>query len=157
MWVFVLFLCVEGLIKCMTEETTVYSTNPSSFHYVKYMYLLLCSVCLPPSNVISWTHQVYRDFSLICQNENIRDNFEDVFPQWARTTVTYCKETQLKSTAIQGEVSELESDLDDGEYCRFTVVCCLQYWASSVLFEFLFLLTCMAMTIYGVYRILSSS
>lgn len=50
-----------------------------------------------------------------------------ILKMFFRTTVTYCKETQLKSTAIQGEVSELESDLDDGEYCRFTVVCCLQY------------------------------
>lgn len=86
---------------------------------MKYMYLLSIFTTL---NVIPETHQVYRDFSLICQNENIRDQFEDVFPQWARTIVTYCRETQLKSTAIQAEVSELESDLDDGEYCCFTLL-----------------------------------
>ena len=70
----------------------------------------------------------------------------DVFPQWAGTIVTYCRETQLKSTAIQGEVSELESDLD-----TVALLCCVTLLAAMSLVSMLS--TSGTVTIYHVILI----
>ena len=54
------------------------------------------------------------DFSLASNNDDIRDHFEENFPVWARAIVTYCKETQVKSSSLQAETSAYSDDMDEG-------------------------------------------
>ena len=44
----------------------------------------------------------------------IRDDFEEKFPLWAKVILKYCKETQVKSSALQIETEDFYDDLDDG-------------------------------------------
>lgn len=50
----------------------------------------------------------------MCKEENIRDTFEEQFPLWAQAIITYCRDTQIRSTAIQAETADYSEDLDDG-------------------------------------------
>ena len=54
------------------------------------------------------------EFSLLCQQEEIRDNFESQFPLWAHAVCSYCKETQTRSSALQIETEEYSEGTDDG-------------------------------------------
>ena len=51
------------------------------------------------------------DFSLACKKEDLRDHFEDKFPLWARAIVIYCKDTQVRSTALQIETADYSEEL----------------------------------------------
>lgn len=35
------------------------------------------------------------DFSLACKKDDLRDNFEEKFPLWARSIIKYCKDGPL--------------------------------------------------------------
>lgn len=61
--------------------------------------------------------QASLDFSSACKKDDIRDHFEDRFPLWARAIVTYCKETQVRSTALQIETFDYDDTAtNDGEF-----------------------------------------
>ena len=45
----------------------------------------------------------------------IRDEFEEKFPLWAKAILRYCRDTQVKSTALQLETIDFTSDSDEGE------------------------------------------
>ena len=47
----------------------------------------------------------------MCKEENIRDTFEEQFPQ---AIITYCRDTQIRYSAIQAETADYSEDLDDG-------------------------------------------
>ena len=68
--------------------------------------------------------QAALDFDLICKRENLRDEFEESFPQWARAVVKYCKDTQVKSTALQAETEEFHEDISDGMFSKCTMHPC---------------------------------
>ncbi len=58
----------------------------------------------------------------MCKEENIRDTFEEQFPLWARAIIVYCRDTQIKSSALQAETAEYSDDLEDGmqsTYCNY--------------------------------------
>ena len=57
-------------------------------------------------------HEYY--FALACKKEDIRDTFEEVFPQWARAIVIYSRGTQIRSTALQTEIAGYADDMEDG-------------------------------------------
>ena len=48
-------------------------------------------------------------------SEDLREKFDDDYLKCARAVVSYCKETQVTSTAIQGLVSEYTEDTDHGK------------------------------------------
>jgi hypothetical protein len=58
------------------------------------------------------------DFGLACQREDIRDNFEDNFPLWARAIIAYCKKTQVRSMALQNETANYNEDIAEGMLCH---------------------------------------
>lgn len=41
--------------------------------------------------------------------------FEEAFPTWAHTVVTYCKETQNR-TSLKLETDDYDVDIEDGMY-----------------------------------------
>ena len=38
---------------------------------------------------------------MVCQHQNLRDDFEDVFPSWVRAIITYCQESHGETEAIK--------------------------------------------------------
>ena len=44
----------------------------------------------------------------------MRDNFEEKFLLWSTAIITYCKDTQVRSTALQIETLEYTPDLEEG-------------------------------------------
>lgn len=54
------------------------------------------------------------DFSLVCKHEHVRDHFEEDFPQWAHAINSYCKDTQIRSSALQQETADYSAAMDDG-------------------------------------------
>ena len=50
----------------------------------------------------------------MCKSEPIREEFEEKFPLWAKAILKYCKETQIKSSALQMETVDFSDDLEDG-------------------------------------------
>ena len=59
--------------------------------------------------------QVAQEFALICKEENVRGKFEESFILWCRAIALYCKQSQIKSSALQAETSDYSEDLDDGK------------------------------------------
>ena len=53
----------------------------------------------------------------------MRDHFEDKFPLWARAIVIYCKDTQVRSTALQIETADYSEDTNDGKHEYAPVNC----------------------------------
>lgn len=41
--------------------------------------------------------------------------FELKFPIWARAIITYCKTTQIRSTALQIETTDFDDDMNEGK------------------------------------------
>ena len=54
------------------------------------------------------------EFSLLCKQEDIRDNFEKQFPLWAHVVCRYCKDTQIRSSALQCETEDYSDEVDEG-------------------------------------------
>ena len=52
----------------------------------------------------------------MCKEENLRDKFKDSFTLWCRAIASYCKLTQIKSSALQAETKDYCEDLDSGKY-----------------------------------------
>ncbi len=74
--------------------------------------------------------QLSQDFAQICQKDAIRDSFEEKFPQWAHAIVKYCKETQIRSTAIQAETKDYDTGIEDGV---LIITVCVQPGANVLL------------------------
>ena len=76
-----------------------------------------CGVHVSTHEIVCVYMQCAQDFSWLCQNVNIREQFEEDFLKWANAIVKYCEETQQRSSAIQAELENYESDLyiDDGK------------------------------------------
>lgn len=51
----------------------------------------------------------------MCKEENIRDTFEEQFPLWAQAIITYCRDTQIRFSALQAETASYSEDLDGGK------------------------------------------
>ena len=58
--------------------------------------------------------QASQEFGLVRQCEPIREEFEEKFPLWAKAILRYCRETQVKSSALQLETVDFNDDLEDG-------------------------------------------
>ena len=50
----------------------------------------------------------------MCDKENIRETFEEQFPLWVRAMIMYCKNTQIKLSALQEETASYTDDLPEG-------------------------------------------
>ena len=46
----------------------------------------------------------------------MKDMFEEAFPTWAHAVVTYCKETQNRTTSLKLETDDYDVDIEDGMY-----------------------------------------
>ena len=51
----------------------------------------------------------------MCNEENLHYRFEECFVVWCRAVALYCKQTQIKSIALQVEMTGYSEDLDDGK------------------------------------------
>lgn len=58
--------------------------------------------------------QVTLELCYILKKLNIRDEFDEKYPVWARSIIRYCKDTQIKSTSLQLETKDTE-DKNDGK------------------------------------------
>jgi len=54
------------------------------------------------------------EFAVVCKEENIRDMFDEKFSLWVRAIITYCRETQIRSSAFQAETADYSDDRDVG-------------------------------------------
>ena len=61
------------------------------------------------------------DFSLGCGKPDARAEFEESFPVWAKAIVLYCKDTQVRSTALQQETENFSEDTGLGK--RYMYIC----------------------------------
>ena len=76
--------------------------SPST--YVNIAYNSYISVCM----------QAGIDFSLAFKENNIRDVFEEKFQLWAQSIIMYCKDTQIRSSAVQLETCDYSDDVEEG-------------------------------------------
>lgn len=60
--------------------------------------------------------QAAQEFSYILKRPNIPDEFDADYPLWANTIIQYCKDTQIKSTALQLETKDA-TGMSEGGYC----------------------------------------
>ena len=65
--------------------------------------------------------QAAQEFGLIAGNNCLRENFEAEFSSWSEAIVCYCKETQVKSTALQEETKDFSDDMYTDE-CMFCMI-----------------------------------
>ena len=49
------------------------------------------------------------------RKDNLRQKFEENFALWSKAIIVYCKDTQVKSTALQIETADYSEDLDVGK------------------------------------------
>ena len=59
--------------------------------------------------------QASLEFALCCKKDNLRQKFEETFFLWSRAIITYCKETQVRSTSLQIETAGWNEDLGVGK------------------------------------------
>lgn len=59
--------------------------------------------------------QASLEFALCCKKDDLRQKFEETFFLWCRAIITYCKETQVRSTALQIETAGWNEDLGVGK------------------------------------------
>lgn len=59
----------------------------------------------------------------MCKAEHVRDHFEEDFPQWAHAINSYCKDTQIRSSALQQETTDYSASMDDGIDTEHTCTC----------------------------------
>ena len=60
--------------------------------------------------------QAATEFALSCQQEDIRDIFDDRFFRWAHAVCGYSKATQIRSSALQLETEAYSDEINDGKY-----------------------------------------
>lgn len=84
--------------------------------------LLKKATYVSPVNVTCCVHIFYLhmlqaalDFSLACKDEHMRDCFEERFPMWAHAVISYCRNTQIRSSALQLETADYSGSMDDGK------------------------------------------
>ena len=58
--------------------------------------------------------QACQEVTLLVKVDNLRQLFDDNFSVWCKAVILYCRETQLKTTALQEETEEYTDDLGDG-------------------------------------------
>lgn len=58
--------------------------------------------------------QAALDFAFACKKDDIRDEFEDKFHDWAKAVIKYCKDTQVRSTALQAETAAYNEAISEG-------------------------------------------
>ena len=56
--------------------------------------------------------QVAQEFALILANPDIREKCDENFVAWSKAVILYCKETQVKSTALQLVVGPYSKDCE---------------------------------------------
>ena len=76
-----------------------------------------CTVCL---HVTLSQVQAGVELALVCKEENIPDTFEEQFPLWAQAIITYCRDTQIRYSALQAETADYSDDLDDGKHAIYS-------------------------------------
>ena len=54
-----------------------------------------------------------QEFALVMQRPNIREEFDDDLLMWSKAIITYCRNTQKRSSAIQLVLSQGDSDFAD--------------------------------------------
>ena len=73
--------------------------------------------------------QATQEWCYILKRMDIRDDFDEKYPTWARSIIRYCRDTQIKSTSLQLETKDVD-DTNDGKYsmlcnldCFLELVC----------------------------------
>ena len=49
--------------------------------------------------------QMALEFGLVMERPDIKEEFDEQLELWCKAAITYCKKTQVKSTAIQRVIS----------------------------------------------------
>ena len=68
--------------------------------------------------------QAIQGFCSVIDHESLRHDFDDEFPKWMKAVICYCKDTQVRSTAIQSESSGFRMDIDEGIDMFFKLLSC---------------------------------
>ena len=61
-----------------------------------------------------------QEFALVMQRPNIREEFDDDLLIWSKAIITYCRNTQKRSSAIQLVLSDSDFADLDRESLHFT-------------------------------------